>query len=488
MYMSSPIIVSHPTTGGVRKYLNSGCPTKETLNQGSTGYCWVLSVIILLVNLNLPINETIDKKLKKVWSDFQKEGGATYCPILLSDEKIRRFINPALLEKGGWTARLAGDLRAFQERQKEIKRGLREKAKDEADKGRTARHKAWRVYMANKAYTDEAEGTRERRGLALATGVHAGAAAALLYAILAASDYDIQYDTTIRAFNPVDLYRGSAHARTIEAVGTPWVSLGEKAPSVPTAFPQNHKVRMEAFIRDRIARWLRESFEARLVALYKRAGAAVDEKKRRTKKMNKLLNKFAGYEPYLFSELEKQYNVTRPYYVEKNRVLLLKILAPLKEGFIKSSVIRRWALSNRFIKGGLLHVVNEAAAGGAHAAGHMISFFTCWRDKEVYFCNTWGNPCKTIPGGGDDTQLALGAAGKWVVNSVYFLIYKAPNTPARDGGAPPLAPPPVPSLRGGSRRRRRRRRKRKKTRRGARRKKRMTKNRKNRKNRKTRKN
>ena len=42
---------------------------------------------------------------------------------------------------------------------------LREKAKDEADKGRTARHKAWRVYMANKAYTDEAEGTRERRGL-----------------------------------------------------------------------------------------------------------------------------------------------------------------------------------------------------------------------------------------------------------------------------------------------------------------------------------
>ena len=115
-------------------------------------------------------------------------------------------------------------------------------------------------------------------------------------------------------------------------------------------------------------------------------------------------------------------------------------------------------------------MVNEAAAGGAHAAGHMISFFTCWRDKEVSFgCNTWGNPCKAIPGGGDDTQLALGAAGKWVVNSVYgFLIYKAPNTPARDGGAPPLAPPPVPSLRGGSSRRRRRRRKRKKTRRGAR--------------------
>ena len=228
--------------------------------------------------------------------------------------------------------------------------------------------------------------------------------------------------------------------------------------------------------------------------LYKRAGAAVDEKKRRTKKMNKLLNKFAGYEPYLFSELEKQYNVTRPYYVEKNRVLLLKILAPLKEGFIKSSVIRRWALSNRFIKGGLLHVVNEAAAGGAHAAGHMISFFTCWRDKEVYFCNTWGNPCKTIPGGGDDTLLELGAAGKWVVNSVYFLIYKAPNTPARDGGAlapptappvPPPPPPPVSSLRGGSsRRRRRRRRRRRKTRRGARRKKRMTKKRKKRKTRK----
>ncbi len=67
MYMSSPIIVSQSTTGAVREYLNSGCPTKKTLKQGFTGYCWVLSVIILLVNLNLPINETIDKDITHLY-------------------------------------------------------------------------------------------------------------------------------------------------------------------------------------------------------------------------------------------------------------------------------------------------------------------------------------------------------------------------------------------------------------------------------------
>ena len=90
----------HPNDSAFNKWADWGCPSKDYSDQGSKGFCWMISTMILLLNLKIPLNQKVNSFLEKLENQFNSGKLEENCAIY--PRWLKKWYDPHLTaEKEG---------------------------------------------------------------------------------------------------------------------------------------------------------------------------------------------------------------------------------------------------------------------------------------------------------------------------------------------------------------------------------------------------
>ena len=93
-----------PNDSAFNKWADWGCPSKDYSDQGSKGFCWMISTMILLLNLKIPLNQKVNSFLEKLENQFNSGKLEENCAIY--PRWLKKWYDPGLTaqREGGLTS------------------------------------------------------------------------------------------------------------------------------------------------------------------------------------------------------------------------------------------------------------------------------------------------------------------------------------------------------------------------------------------------
>ena len=93
-----------PNDSAFNKWADWGCPSKDYSDQGSKGFCWMISTMILLLNLKIPLNQKVNSFLEKLENQFNSGKLLENCAIY--PRWLKKWYDPRLTaqREGGLTS------------------------------------------------------------------------------------------------------------------------------------------------------------------------------------------------------------------------------------------------------------------------------------------------------------------------------------------------------------------------------------------------